>query len=66
MPTPSIRPRTPQSRRWAPALIPSTSTSKKRREGIIAFIDRVGPDGRHAVVEDVQFDDDRIHDVPTG
>jgi hypothetical protein len=33
----------------------------ERREGVIAFIDRVAPDGRQAVVEDVAFDDDRIH-----
>ena len=39
---------------------------EERREGVIAFIDRVAPDGRHAVVEDVAFDDDRIHDRPTG
>ena len=32
-----------------------------RREGVIAFIDRVTPDGREPVVEDVAFDDDRIH-----
>ena len=33
----------------------------ERREGVIAFIDRVTPDGREPVVEDVAFDDDRIH-----
>lgn len=33
----------------------------ERREGVIAFIDRVNPDGREPVVEDVAFDDDRIH-----
>lgn len=33
----------------------------ERREGVIAFIDRASPDGRQAVVEDVAFDDDRIH-----
>jgi hypothetical protein len=38
----------------------------ERREGVIAFIDRVAPDGRQAVIEDVEFDDDRIHDSPTG
>jgi hypothetical protein len=38
----------------------------ERREGVIAFIDRVAPDGRHPGVEDVAFDDDRIHaDVAT-
>jgi hypothetical protein len=34
------------------------------REGIIAFIDHITPDGRQAVIEAVEFDDDRIHDVP--
>lgn len=33
----------------------------ERREGIIAFIDRITPDGREAVIEDLAFDDDRIH-----
>jgi hypothetical protein len=37
---------------------------EERREGIIVFIDRVKPDGRCAVIEDVAFDDDRIHNVP--
>jgi len=31
---------------------------EERREGIIAFIDRIAPDGRHPVIEDVAFDDD--------
>jgi hypothetical protein len=35
----------------------------ERREGVIAFIDRVTPDGRQTVIEDVAFDDDRIHPV---
>ena len=39
---------------------------EERREGVIAFLDRIAPDGRHAVAEDVAFDDDRIHDGPTG
>jgi hypothetical protein len=39
---------------------------EERREGIIAFIDHVGPNGRHAMIEDVAFDDDCIHDAPTG
>lgn len=38
---------------------------EERREGIIAFIDRITPDGREAVIEDVAFDDDRIHPPPT-
>lgn len=33
----------------------------ERREGIIAFIDRITPNGREAVVEDIAFDADRIH-----
>ncbi len=37
---------------------------EERREGVIAFIDRVAPDGRHPVIEDVEFDDDRIHGPP--
>jgi hypothetical protein len=39
---------------------------EERREGVIAFIDRVGPGDRQAVAEDIAFDDDRIHDSPTG
>jgi hypothetical protein len=35
-----------------------------RREGIIVFIDRNAPDGRVTVIEDVEFDDDRIHGTP--
>jgi hypothetical protein len=34
------------------------------REGIIVFIDRVTPAGRDVVIEDVAFDDDRVHDAP--
>lgn len=33
----------------------------ERRGGVIAFIDRVTPNGRQAVIEDVAFDDDPIH-----
>lgn len=35
-------------------------TDNERRQGIIAYIDRVAPDGRASVAEDVSFDDDRI------
>ncbi|MGY4752596.1 hypothetical protein ACVNHC_22270 [Pannonibacter sp. Q-1] len=38
---------------------------EERREGIIAFIDRVTPDGREAIVDDVEFDSDRIHPTLT-
>jgi hypothetical protein len=34
-----------------------------RREGIILFIDRITPNGRVTVMEDIAFDDDRFHDV---
>jgi hypothetical protein len=33
----------------------------ERREGVIASIDRIGPDGRDPVIENVEFDDDRLH-----
>lgn len=36
-----------------------------RREGIIVFIDRVTPDGREAIADDVEFDSDRIHPTLT-
>ena len=36
----------------------------ERREGIIAFIDRITTDGRRLVIEDIEFDDDRIDDAP--
>jgi len=39
---------------------------EERRKGVIAFIDRVDPGGRRPVIEDVEFDDDRIHDGPAG
>ncbi len=35
-----------------------------RREGIIAYIDRVTADGKEQVIEAVPFDDDRIHPPP--
>lgn len=33
----------------------------ERREGIIAYIERTTADGRQTLIEDVEFDDDRIH-----
>lgn len=36
----------------------------ERRQGIIAYIDRLRPDGRKPVAEDIAFDADRI-DVPS-
>ena len=35
-----------------------------RREGIIGFIDRVTPDGREVIAENIEFDDDRIRPPP--
>ncbi len=43
---------------------PDDIDTDERREGIIAFIDRSTGDGREAVIEDVEFDDDRIHGPP--
>jgi hypothetical protein len=40
---------------------PEAIDTGERREGIIAFIDRLDPDGREAVAEGVAFDHDRIH-----
>lgn len=45
---------------------PEHIDTEERREGVIAFIDRVAADGRRAIAEDVEFDDDRIHGSPTG
>jgi hypothetical protein len=56
----SRRPRSPPWGRW-PRSRPEHVEFDERREGLIAFIDRVSADGRHAVIEDVAFDDDRIH-----
>ena len=60
-----------KSRSFAKAAMQSGSHPEhidieERREGVIAFIDRVAPNGRHAVIEDLEFDDDRIRDSPTG
>jgi hypothetical protein len=44
--------------------IPEHIDTDERREGIIAFVDRIKPNGREAVIEDVEFDDDRIHGPP--
>jgi hypothetical protein len=34
---------------------------EERRQGIIAYIDRMTPEGPEVLIEDVEFDDDRIH-----
>lgn len=43
---------------------PEHIDTDERREGAIAYIDRLTPDGREEVIEDVEFDDDRIHAPP--
>jgi hypothetical protein len=43
---------------------PDHIDTDERREGVIAFIDRCNGNGREAVIEDVEFDDDRIHGPP--
>jgi hypothetical protein len=43
---------------------PEHIDTEERREGIIVFIDRIASDGRHEVIENVAFDDDRIHGAP--
>ena len=40
---------------------PEAIDTDERREGIIAYIDRLDPDCRKAVAEGVAFCDDRIH-----
>jgi hypothetical protein len=43
-------------------VIPESINTDRRREGLIAYVDRLDPDRRECVVEDVMFDDDRIHE----
>jgi hypothetical protein len=40
---------------------PESIDIDRRREGLIAYVDRLDPDRRECVVEDVTFDDDHIH-----
>jgi hypothetical protein len=42
-------------------VIPESIDTDRRREGLIAYVDRLDPDRRECVVENVMFDDDRIH-----
>ena len=42
-------------------VIPESIETDRRREGLIAYVDWLDPDRRECVVEDVVFDDDRIH-----
>jgi len=43
---------------------PEHIDTDERREGVIAYIDRTAPDGNEPVIDDVEFDADRIHDPP--
>jgi hypothetical protein len=40
---------------------PESIDTDHRREGVIAYVDRLGPDRRESVVENVAFDGDYIH-----
>jgi hypothetical protein len=42
-------------------VIPESIDTDQRREGLIAYVDRLDPDRRECVVENVMFDDDHIH-----
>jgi hypothetical protein len=42
-------------------VIPESIDTDRRREGLIAYVDRLDRDRRECVVENVVFDDDRIH-----
>jgi hypothetical protein len=42
-------------------VMPESVDTDRRREGWIAYVDRLDPDRRECVVENVVFDDDRIH-----
>jgi hypothetical protein len=42
-------------------VIPESIDTDQRREGLIAYVDRLDPDRRECVVENVVFDDHRIH-----
>jgi hypothetical protein len=42
-------------------VIPESIDTDRRREGLIAYVDRLDPDPRECVVEEVMFDDDHIH-----
>jgi hypothetical protein len=44
---------------------PEHIDTDERRQGIIAFIDRLTPGGRSVVAEDIAFEGDRINDPPT-
>ena len=37
----------------------------ERREGVIVYIDDITKEGRVSISENVAFDDDRIHPVPS-
>ncbi len=47
------------------AAFPEHIDTDARRQGIIAYIDRLSPVGRTQVAEDVAFEDDRVSDALT-
>ena len=42
-------------------VIPESIDTDRRREGLIAYVDRLDPDRRECISENVPFDDDYIH-----
>ena len=42
-------------------VMPESIDTDRRREGLIAYVDRLDPDRRECVVENVVFDNERIH-----
>jgi len=43
---------------------PEHIDTDERREGVIAYIDRIDPVGQEPVIENVEFDDHHIHGPP--
>jgi len=42
-------------------VMPESIDTVRRREGLIAYVDRLDPDRRECIAENVPFDDDYIH-----
>ena len=42
-------------------VMPESIDTDRRREGLIAYVDRLDPDRRECIAENVPFDDDYIH-----
>lgn len=44
--------------------LPEHIELEARREGVIAYVDRITSDGREVVSENIEFDEDRIRPLP--